>query len=84
MLSTNVFKELCVKTTLLRSILNKFYGKGVCNAVCFRLCIDMPPVTAEEYDGSHHPRYAEWHCTQYVIQLTWILKSIFLNNPLKD
>ena len=19
-----------------------------------------PPVTAEEYDGSHHPRYAEW------------------------
>ena len=36
---------------------------GVCNAVYFRLCIDLmhilPPVTAEGYDGSHHPRYAE-------------------------
>ena len=36
---------------------------GVCNAVYFRLCIDLmhitPPVTAEGYNGSHHPRYAE-------------------------
>ena len=36
----------------------------VCNAVFFRLCIDLmyitPPVTAEGYDGSHQPRYAEW------------------------
>ena len=34
------------------------------NAVYFRLFIDLmhitPPVTAEGYDGSHHPRYAEW------------------------
>ena len=36
----------------------------VCNAVYFRLCIDLmhilPPVTAEGFDGSHHPRFAEW------------------------
>ena len=36
---------------------------GVRNAVYFRLCIDLmhilPPVTAEGYDGSHHPRFAE-------------------------
>ena len=35
----------------------------VCNAVYFRLCIDLmhipPPVTAEGFDGSHHPRFAE-------------------------
>ena len=35
----------------------------VCNAVFFRLCIDLmhilPPVTAEGFDGSHHPRFAE-------------------------
>ena len=33
------------------------------NAVYFQLCIDLmhitPPVTAEGYDGSHQPRYAE-------------------------
>ena len=29
---------------------------GVGNAVYFRLCIDF---TAEEYDGTHHPKYAE-------------------------
>ena len=36
----------------------------VCNAVLFRLCIDLmhilPPVTVEGFDGSHHPRFAEW------------------------
>ena len=36
----------------------------VCNAVFFRLCIDLmhilPPVTAEGFDGSHYPRFAEW------------------------
>ena len=35
----------------------------VCTAVYFRLCIDLmhitPPVTAEGFDGSHHPRFAE-------------------------
>ena len=59
--STNVFNELCFKITA------KIYSEknnltGVCNPVYFRLCIDMmhitPPVTAEEFDGSHHPRYA--------------------------
>ena len=37
----------------------------VCTAVYFRLCIDLmhitPPVTAEGFDGSYHPRYAEWN-----------------------
>ena len=37
------------------------------NAVYFRLCIDfmhiLPPVTAEGFDGFHHPRYAEWSTT---------------------
>ena len=37
---------------------------GVCNAVYFRLYIDLmhitPPVKDEGFDGSHHPRYAEW------------------------
>ena len=46
----------------------KIYSKKkiitVCNAVYFRLCINLmhflPPVTADGWDGSHHPRYAEW------------------------
>ena len=63
--SANVFNELCVKISLLRSIPEKIIT--VCNAVYFRLCIDMmhilPPVTAEGFDGSHHPRFAECiHC----------------------
>ena len=40
----------------------------ICNSVYFRLCIDLmhipPPVTAEGYDGSHQPRYAECKLTQ--------------------
>ena len=39
---------------------------AVCNAVYFRLCIDLmhilPPVTAEGFDGSHHPRFVECVC----------------------
>ena len=46
--STNVFKELCVKITLLGSIPK--YILTVCNAVYFLLCIILmhitPPVTA--------------------------------------
>ena len=45
---------------------SKIYSEKIlslCNAVYFRLCIDLmhitPPVTAEGFDGSHHPRYAE-------------------------
>ena len=57
----NVFNDMSVKITLLRSITKNL--KGVCNAVYFRLCIDLmpftPPVTPEGYDGSHHPRCAE-------------------------
>ena len=38
-------------------------NKAVRNAVYFRLCIDLmhilPPVTAEGFDGSHRPRFAE-------------------------
>ena len=44
MLSTNVFNELCVKLSLLRSIPKKIIT--VYNAVYFRLCIDLP-FTAE-------------------------------------
>ena len=59
--SQKIFHELCVKITLLRSSSKKILT--VCNAVYFRLCIDLmhitPPVTAEGIDGSHHPRYAE-------------------------
>ena len=49
-----------------------YYDKiiTVCNAVYFRLCIDLmhilPPVTAEGFDGSHHPRFAEW--LEYMIR----------------
>ena len=61
MLSTNVFKEICVKITLLRSTPKKTVL--VCNAVYLRLCTDLmhitPSVNAEGYDGSHHTRYAE-------------------------
>ena len=56
--STNVFNELCVKISLLRPIKTKKIIT-VRNAVYFRLCINLvhilPPVTAEELDGSHHP-----------------------------
>ena len=35
----------------------------VCNVVYFRLCINLmpitPPVTAEGYGASRHPRYAK-------------------------
>ena len=59
---TNVFNELYIKITMIYSDKNL----TVCNAVYLRLCIDLihilPPVTAERYDGSHHPRYAEWAC----------------------
>ena len=59
--STNVFNEFCVKITLLRSIPKKIIT--VCNAVYFRLCIDLmhitPSVTAWGYDGFYHPKYAE-------------------------
>ena len=52
--------ELCVETTLLRSIPNE--SNGVCHLVYFQLCIDLmhilPQVTAYGYDGFHHPRYA--------------------------
>ena len=45
------FYELCVKITLLRYVPKKILT--VCNAVNFRLCIDLmhilPPVTAEGY-----------------------------------
>ena len=59
--STNVFNKMRVKITLLRSITKNL--TGVCNVVYFRLCIDLmhilPPITAEGFDGSHHPRCAE-------------------------
>ena len=52
--STNVYNELCVKRTLLRSIQKKIVT--VCSAVFFRLCIYLmhitPPVTAEGYVGA--------------------------------
>ena len=57
--SRNVFKELCVKITLLSPKKN---SNGVCNAVYFRLCIDLmhiTPTVKAEADGSHYPRYAE-------------------------
>ena len=61
MASTNVFNEMCVKITLLRSITKNL--TGVYNARYFRLRIDpmhiTSPVTAEGYDGSNHPRCAE-------------------------
>ena len=50
------FNESCVKITLLRS--KKKILTGICNAVYFRLCIDLMhitlPVTAEGCDCSHH------------------------------
>ena len=59
--STNVFNELCIKITVLKSIPKK--NLTVRNAVYFRLCINLMhislPDTAEGFDGSHHPRYAE-------------------------
>ena len=45
---------------LLRSIPQKKLTE--CNAVYFRLCIDLMhivTVTAERFDGSHYPTYAE-------------------------
>ena len=66
--STNVLNEFCVKIILLRSIQKKKLTE-VCNAVYFRLCIDLmhinPPGTAQGFDGSHHPRYIE--CPRRVI-----------------
>ena len=63
MSSRNVFNELCVKITLLRSKKKKKNLTGVCSEVYFRLSIDLmhiaPPVTAEGHDVFHHPTYAE-------------------------
>ena len=59
----NVSNELCDKITLLRSK-NRNNLTEVCNAVYFRLCIDLmhitPTLTADGFDGSRHPTYAEW------------------------
>ena len=56
--STNVFNELSAKIYSEKNL-------TVCNAVYFRLCIDLmhitAPVTAEGFDGSHLARYAECH-----------------------
>ena len=45
-------------------IYSEKFLRRVCNAVYSRSCIDLmhnlPPVTAEEYDGSHHPICTEW------------------------
>ena len=41
--STNIFNERCVEATLLRTILY-IHSNGVCNAVYFRICIDLPCV----------------------------------------
>ena len=69
--STNVFKELCVNKS---AKIHSEKIKTVCNAVYFRLCIDLmhilPPVTAEGFYGSHHPRFAE--CRKYVMDLDTI------------
>ena len=61
--STNLFNEFCVKITAkIYSEKKKKHLTGVCNPVYFQLCIDLmnitPPVTAEGFDGYHHPRYA--------------------------
>ena len=69
----NVFNEVCVKISLytekIMTVCNAVYAGRkkiitVRNAIYFRLCIDLmhilPQVTAEGFDGSHHPRFAEW------------------------
>ena len=62
--SSNVFNELCVKITAkIYSEKNLTLEEGGMYSGYFRLCIDLmhitPPVTAEGFEGSHHPRYAE-------------------------
>ena len=58
---TNLFNQLCVKITLLIPKKNLTLR----NAVYFRFYINLihitPPDKAEGYDGSHHPRYAEYN-----------------------
>ena len=53
----SVFNELCLKITA--KVYSEKYIMGVCNAVYFRICIDLmhinPPDTVEGFDGSHHP-----------------------------
>ena len=60
--STNVFLELCYQNNSAKIYSEKILT--VYTAVYFQLCIDLmhitPPVTANGFDGSHHPRYAEW------------------------
>ena len=67
MLSTDVFNELCVKITLLRSIPKKIQTME-CDFL--PLCIDLmhinPPHAADGFDGSYHPSFAER--SSYVIQ----------------
>ena len=51
---------------------------GVCNAVYFRLCIDLmhilPQVTAKGNDGSHYPRCAECRVPYYLL-ICLVVKS---------
>ena len=78
---TNVFKKVWDEITPLRSIPKK--KLTVCNAVYFPFCIDLmhitPPVTAERYDGFHHPRYAECidHMTESSSMATSLLQARF-------
>ena len=58
----------------------------VCNAIFFRLCIDLmhilPPVTAEGFDGSHHPRFAEWPYGDSHI-VCWV-PALFVTKPVSS
>ena len=62
----------CFETNVCQNNSAKIYSEKILtvyNAVNFQLCIDLmhitPPVTAEGFDGYHHPRYAEWLLTHF-------------------
>ena len=59
-----IFRQRMIRCTCISTRHNSAFLTGVCDAVYFRLCMDLmhitPPVTAEGFGGSHHPRYAEW------------------------
>ena len=78
-----MFKLKPFLTNNVSKYLFKLYSENiitVCYVVYFRLCNDLmhitSPVTAEGFNGSHHPKYAEWVAKYIITTHARLLRSV--------